>query len=110
MANKLQCTCFKDKKEYVKTSLAPYVKRIKTLLIEAGNEERAAAFEKDSQKVIKEFVLPKFKDFEFYTGESMDNDAMMVLCEWKDIEDCNGQTDNVPFLYFFKDGIDAEKV
>jgi len=108
--HKLQSTSFGDKKEYVKTSLGPYVKKIKNLLIESGDEERAAKFEKDAGKVVKEFILPKFKDFEFYTGEAMDNDAMVILCEWRDITNKKGETEEAPFLYFFKDGIDAEKV
>lgn len=38
--------------------------------------EKITAFEKGAQSYVKETLLPNFKDFEFYTGESQDPDGM----------------------------------
>lgn len=50
--------------------------------VKAGLQERNAsadeitAFEKGAQAYVKEKLLPNFKDFEFYTGESMNPDGL----------------------------------
>lgn len=41
--------------------------------------ETITAFEKGAQAYVKEHLLPNFKDFEFYTGESMNPDGMYVF-------------------------------
>lgn len=38
--------------------------------------EEITAFEKGAQTYVKETLLPNFKDYEFYTGESMNPDGM----------------------------------
>jgi Translationally controlled tumour protein len=46
---------------------------------EAGKtEDQIASFEKRAGAYVKEKLLPNFKDFEFYTGESMNPDGMYV--------------------------------
>ncbi|KAJ2046355.1 hypothetical protein GGH13_009350, partial [Coemansia sp. S155-1] len=48
-------------------------------------------------------VLGNFKDYDFYTGESMNIDGMIVLLNYRE----DGVT---PFLTFFKDGLTEMKV
>lgn len=44
---------------------------------EAGADADAITkFEKGAQTYVKEKLLPNFKDFEFFTGESMNPDGM----------------------------------
>jgi hypothetical protein len=53
------------------------MKSVKTKLQEKGaSPETITAFEKGAQTYVKEKLLPHFKDFEFYSGESMDPDGM----------------------------------
>lgn len=74
-AFRLQSTSF-DKKGYL-SYLKGYMKAVKAKMQEKGAPaEKIAAFEKGAQGYVKEKLLPNFKDFEFYTGESMDPDAM----------------------------------
>lgn len=75
---RLQSTSF-DKKSYL-TYLKGYLKAVKAKLIEAGkSDEEVKAFETGAQKYVKDKLLPNFKDFEFYTGESGDPDGLYVL-------------------------------
>ena len=54
-----------------------YMKGIEKALTEKGApESEITAFKTGAQKYVKEKLLPNFKDFEFYTGESMDPDGM----------------------------------
>lgn len=56
-----------------------YMKAVKAKLAENGaSPEEITAFEKGASSYVKEKLLPKFKDFEFYTGESMDPDGLYV--------------------------------
>lgn len=72
---RLQSTSF-DKKGYL-AYLKGYMKAVKTKLQEKGADaDKITAFEKGAQAYVKEKLLPNFKDFEFYTGESMDPDGM----------------------------------
>ena len=53
------------------------MKAVKTALVEAGKpDDEVKAFETGAQKFVKEKLLPNFKDWEFYTGESMNPDGM----------------------------------
>merc|ERR1712077_171104 len=49
-------------------------------------------------------VMGKFKDLQFFTGENMDPDAMIAICEYKEV---NGE--ERPVLMFFKHGLREEK-
>ena len=52
------------------------MKAVKQGLQDAGKDEsEVKAFETGAQKFVKEKLLPNFKDFEFYTGESMNPDG-----------------------------------
>lgn len=53
------------------------MKAVKSALQEKGApEEEIKKFETGAQKYVKEKLLPNFKDFEFYVGESMNPDGM----------------------------------
>lgn len=53
------------------------MKAVKSKLQEKGADPATiTAFEKGAQAYVKEKLLPNFKDFEFYTGESSDPDGM----------------------------------
>lgn len=96
---RLQSTSF-DKKSYL-TYLKGYMKNVKAKLMEK-DPEAAAKFEAGAQAYAKK-IVKNFKDFEFYTGESMDPDGMVVLLNWRE----DGTT---PYLVFWKHGLKEEKV
>ena len=53
------------------------MKSVKSKLQENGAApEYITEFEKNAQSYVKEHLLPKFKDLEFFTGESQDPDGM----------------------------------
>lgn len=60
-------------------------------------------FETKAGAFVKETVLPKFKDWEFYTGESMNPDGMVVLLNYRE----DGTT---PYVVIWKDGLKETKV
>lgn len=68
---RLQSTAF-DKKSYL-TYLKSYMKAVKTYL-QANNPDQVEAFEKGAQNFAKK-IVGNFKDYEFYTGESMNPDV-----------------------------------
>jgi hypothetical protein len=96
---RLQPTTF-DKKTYL-TYLKGYMKKVKAHLAET-DPTRVEAFEKAAQSYAKK-IIANFKDWEFYTGDKMDPDAMVVLLNYRE----DGTT---PYLVFFKDGLKVEKV
>lgn len=58
-------------------ALLGYMKAVKAALQEAGKSaEEVKAFETGASKFVKDTLLPNFKDYEFYTGESMNPDGM----------------------------------
>ena len=53
------------------------MKGVKAALVDKeAPQEEIDQFEKGASKYVKEKLLPNFKDFEFYTGESMNPDGM----------------------------------
>lgn len=96
---KLQLTLF-DKKSFL-TFIKGYMKRIKGHL--ADNDPDAVdAFEKGAQTYIKK-VIGSFGDWDFYTGESMDPDAMIVLLNYRE----DGTT---PYVAIWKHGVKETKI
>merc|ERR1712036_77406 len=93
---RLQSTQF-DKKGYL-TYLKGYMKAVKAKL----PEDQHAAFEKGASGYAKKIVA-SFKDWEFYTGESMDPDGMIVLLNYRD----DGIT---PYVVVWKHGLSEMKV
>jgi len=96
---RLQSTQF-DKKSYL-VYLKAYMKAVKAKLAET-NPERVEAFEKGAQNYAKKLVA-SFKDFEFYTGETMNPDGMVALLNYR----ADGIT---PYFTFWKDGLKEIKL
>jgi len=92
---------FGDKKSYT-AYLKDYMKKLVAKLEETAPDQ-VDVFKTNMNKVMKD-ILSRFKDLQFFTGESMDIDGMVGLMEYRDI---NG--DSVPVLMFFKHGLDEEK-
>jgi len=99
---RLQSTSF-DKKSYM-AYLKGYMKAVKAALQEKGApEEEIKAFESGAQTYVKGKLIPNFKDLEFYTGESMNPDGMVVLLNYRE----DGIT---PYVIVWKHGLREMKV
>jgi len=98
---RLQSTSF-DKKSYL-SHLKTYMKKVKEALKEknASNEE-ISTFEKGAQSFAKK-VVGNFKDYDFYIGESMDPDGMVILMNYRE----DGVT---PYVTIWKHGLSEMKV
>lgn len=96
---RLQPTGF-DKKSFV-TYIKAYMKAVKAKLSES-DPEAIPVFEKGAQAYVKK-VIGSFKDWEFFTGESMDPDAMIIMLNYRE----DGTT---PFVAIWKHGVKAEKI
>ncbi|XP_029968663.1 translationally-controlled tumor protein homolog [Salarias fasciatus] len=96
--HKLQSTSF-DKKSYL-AYIKGYSKFIKDKLKET-NPDRAAVFEAGAPAAVKA-IVGNIKNYDFYTGESMNPDGSLGLLDYKE----DGLT---PFMIFFKDGLEIEK-
>lgn len=94
----LEQTSF-DKKSFL-AYIKGYLKVLKAR-IEERNPAGVAEFEKNAQGYVKK-MLDKFSDLEFYTGESMNPEAMVVAMGYRE----DGKT---PYLIYWKDGMRAEK-
>lgn len=93
---------FGDKKGYT-----AYLKEYMTKLLVKIKErcpDQENVFKTNMNKVMKE-LLGRFKDLQFFTGESMDVDGMVAIMEYRDVG-----SDNIPFMLFFKHGLDEEKL
>ncbi len=95
---RLQKTEF-TKKQYM-IYIKGYMKRVLDHL-KANKPERAAVFQSAAANYIKG-VLAKFEDYEFYSGESCDFEAAIVLAIYR------GEA-LTPTFIFFKDGLVEEK-
>jgi len=96
---RLQSTAF-DKKGYL-AYLKAYMKAVKAKLADS-NPERVEAFEKGAAAYAKKIVA-NFKDFEFYTGESMNPDGLVLLLNYRE----DGVT---PYFTVWKDGLKSQKL
>jgi len=92
---------FGDKKSYT-AYLKDYMKKLVAKL-EEKSPDQVEVFKSNMNKVMKD-VLGRFKELQFFTGESMDIDGLVALMEYRDID---GQS--VPVLMFFKHGLEEEK-
>jgi len=96
--HKLQETGF-DKKAYL-SYIKDYVKAIKAKL-EETSPDRVEPFMAAVQPEVKKLV-GKIKNYQFFTGESMNPDGMVGLLDYRE----DGIT---PYMLFFKDGLEVEK-
>ncbi|XP_030375023.1 translationally-controlled tumor protein homolog [Scaptodrosophila lebanonensis] len=96
-----ECFAFGDKKSFT-LYLKDYMKKVLSKL-EENAPDQVDVFKTNMNKVMKE-ILGRFKDLQFFTGESMDCDGMVAMCEYRDIDNAS-----VPVLMFFKHGLEEEK-
>jgi hypothetical protein len=72
-----------DKKSYL-GHLKQYMKKVKeTMKTNGASDEEVKEFETGAQTFAKK-VVSSFKDWEFFTGESMDPDGMIVLLNYRE--------------------------
>jgi flavodoxin len=93
---------FGDKKGYT-LYLKDYMKKLVEKLQEKSPDQ-VEVFKTNMNKVMKE-LLGRFKEFQFFTGESMDCDGMVAILEYREVE---GQQH--PVFMFFKHGLEEEKL
>jgi len=92
---------FGDKKSYT-LYLKDYMKKLIAKLEETAPDQ-VEVFKTNVNKQMKD-ILSRFKDLQFFTGESMDCDGMVAMCEYRDIDG-----EMVPVFMFFKHGLEEEK-
>eukprot|EP00047_Mylnosiga_fluctuans_P001353 m.219889 g.219889 ORF g.219889 m.219889 type:complete len:177 (+) comp10271_c0_seq1:1597-2127(+) len=99
---KLQETTF-DLKSYG-AYLKDYMKALAEKITAAKGADAAAAWKSAIQKYVSSVILPgiKAKQFQFFTGESMNPEGMVVLMNYRE----DGST---PYFIFFKEGLVEEK-
>ncbi|KAJ3112917.1 hypothetical protein HK100_002159 [Physocladia obscura] len=95
---RLQSSGF-DKKGYM-TYIKGYMKALKEHLT-ATNSPRLAEFEGKAKIAVKK-ILENFGDYEFYVGESMNPDGMVLLLNYRE----DGTT---PYFTLWKDGLKGTK-
>lgn len=80
------------------------MKKVVTKMKESGaDEETIKAFQSGAQNYYTKVIAPNFKDYDFYTGESMDPDGMVVLLNYRE----DGIT---PYMTIWKGGLTEMKV
>jgi len=98
---RLQSTSF-DKKSYL-TYLKGYMKAVKEAMSAKGADAaEIKAFEVGAQKYAAK-IVKNFKDYDFYSGESMNPDGMVILMNYRE----DGTT---PYVTVWKHGLVEEKV
>ncbi|KAI8603773.1 translationally controlled tumor protein [Dissophora ornata] len=97
-SGRLQSTSF-DKKAYI-TFMKGYMKAVKAKL--ALNDVDGKKFESAIATDFKKIVA-NLKDYEFYTGESMNPEGAVMLLNYRE----DGTT---PYFTVFKDGLKSRKV
>lgn len=96
---RLQQTSF-DKKSYL-TYIKGYMKSVMAKLQET-NPDEVETFKKGAAAYVKK-ITASFKDWDFYTGESMDPDGMVVLLNYRE----DGTT---PYVVLWKHGLKEMKI
>ncbi|GAB6020804.1 hypothetical protein CHUAL_003462 [Chamberlinius hualienensis] len=97
-----EAACFPDKKAYL-GYLKDYMKNVADKLKETKPDE-VDSFKTKMNEAVKK-LLPRFKDFQFFTGESCDCETGMVaILEYRDVDGTE-----VPVMMFFKYGLLEEK-
>ncbi|MCJ1227767.1 hypothetical protein MMC12_004426 [Toensbergia leucococca] len=94
---------FGTKKEYF-SQLKTYMKKVVEKLKENGADEATVKkFQVGASSYYTKKIVPNFKDFDFYVGESMDVDGMVVLLNYRE----DGIT---PYVTVWKYGLTEMKV
>jgi len=94
-------TGFADKKQFT-VYLKDYMKKLVAKLEETKPDE-VSVFKTKTNEVMKD-IIGRFKDLQFFTGESMDCEGMIAMMEYRDIDG-----DSVPVLMCLKHGLEEEK-
>ncbi|KAI1287936.1 Translationally-controlled tumor -like protein [Halotydeus destructor] len=98
--SRLKETGFGDKKSYL-MYFKTYAKELKLKWKELEwTDEQIAEAGKKMENAVKA-MLPRFKEYQFFTGEEMNPDGAIGLLDY---------VENKPIMYFFKDGLQEEKV
>lgn len=87
----------KDFKTYIKDLF----KKVVAHLEANGREAEIPAFKKGAAAAAKD-IIGKFDEFVLYTGESMDPEGLVVLCNFKE----DGIT---PYFWYFAHALEEEK-
>merc|ERR1712053_60408 len=95
-------TGFGSKKDYT-VYLKDYMKKVVKYLEDNNRAGEVDEFKKNINGVMKE-LLGKFKDLQFFTGESMEAEAMILIMDYKDYEG-----EERPVIMAFKHGLEEEK-
>merc|ERR1712226_75770 len=95
-------TGFGKKKDFM-TYLKEYMKKVIGHLEENDRKDEVADFKTNINTVVKELV-GNFDDLQFFNGESMDPDAMVAMCQYKEVDGVER-----PVMMFFKHGLREEK-
>jgi len=90
-------TGFADKKSFT-LYLKDYMKKLVEKLQET-QPDQVDIFKNNTNKVMKD-ILGRFKELQFFTGESMDPEGMIAMVEYREISG-----DSIPILMFFKHGL-----
>merc|ERR1712062_672365 len=91
-------TGFGSKKDYT-VYLKDYMKKVIAYLEENDMKDQVDGFKKNIQAVMGD-LLKKFKDLQFFTGESMNPDAMILMVEYRDVDG-----EERPIIMGFKHGL-----
>merc|ERR1712076_113303 len=89
---------FGSKKDYT-VYLKDYMKKVVKYLEDNNRAGEVDTFKKNINGYMKD-VLGRFKDLQFFVGESMDNDAMIMIMDYKDYKG-----EERPFMIAFKHGL-----
>jgi len=100
--HRLTETGFGSKKDYM-VYLKDYMKKVVKFLEENDRAGEVDTFKKNINNVMKD-LLGKFKDLQFFTGESMDAEAMILILDYREVDG-----EEKPILMAFKHGISEEK-
>ncbi|CAG5135579.1 unnamed protein product [Candidula unifasciata] len=103
--NRLQKTGFSSKKDFM-SYFKDLLKKIEAYKKEKNPDFDVTAWRTEIQNTFKT-VLASFDQYEFYTGESCNPDGTIAMVKW---ETPAGETDDIPYVYFFADSVREEKV
>ncbi|CAF9928863.1 MAG: hypothetical protein HETSPECPRED_006959 [Heterodermia speciosa] len=94
---------FGTKKDF-QAQLKGYLKKVVLKLKEGGADDgKIKEFQKKVQNYWTSKIAPNFSDYDFYTGETMDPDGMVLLLNYRE----DGMT---PYVTIWKDGLSEMKV
>lgn len=92
---------FPVSKGVYKKHIKDYMKKVMENMAERKcSEDEVTCFKKNCSTFVAS-IFKEFDDYQFFVGEHMNEDGMMILVKWDE---------ETPYLYFFKHGLEEEKV